>query len=259
MRARAVFRGLWLVLAVASAALGCDAGPKALTPDEIVAAFVSQNSAADRAFHVDVQGSMRMSGLGGGAQASASTFTGGFDYSGEDYVGTLRSAMGAPGGGMTGFASSVSYTRVGGVSFVRYQDSPWERGGGPAGMGMGSAMFDPIRGLTAADVSYEAPESLDDRPLHRIRILDPAAAMKAALDTGVGAGLTADPQGSEYILYLDPAGVPVGAQVLLVGQLDFGDPALDLPMPQMPQMRYQMTFTYQFSAWGSEIAISLPT
>lgn len=256
MRARVIVPILCPAVVLAALLIGCDTGAKQLSPDEIVTAFITQNAEADRAFHMDWQGSMRMQAdpqMGGNIPIN---LTGSFDFSGDDFAGTVTSGTDGQGPGMGGFRSSTSYARVDGASFIRYEGSDWQRTDEDIGDGGVSAPdFDPMRSLTAADVAYERAETIDDRPLHVIRVLDPSAAMTRAFDSGTGVTLQADPAGSDLVLYLDPEGVPVGAQVRLDARISMGDLG---PEFNRPPMHYQLSFTYQFSAWGSEIAIAPP-
>jgi hypothetical protein len=251
MRVRAIVPSLCLAIALGTIALGCDAGPKQLTPDEIVAAFISQNSEPDRSFHMEWQGTMNMLAdpRMGGVPIRVS---GSFDLSGDDLSGIVTTGAGLPGG----FASSTSYARVGGKSFTRYDGQAWQATDGlPDDGGASMPDFDAIRGLTADAVAYDRAETVDDRPLHLIRILDPAAAMRRAMGVGTRGTFEADPAASELLVYVDSQGVPVGAQARLSAQISMGDPGLGF---NVPPVRYQMSFAYQFSAWGSDIAIPAP-
>lgn len=225
--------------------LGCSpAAP--LGPDEIVAAFISQSQNETRTFHMEWQGTMSTTG---DPVAMTATLTASFDFSGSDYAGTATTRTGA-GGQPDPFSSTTAYARVAGVLFTRYADSGWQRMEPNWG---GQSEFDPLRGLAAEGVAYEASETIDGATLHRLRVLDPAAALNASLFSGSAELI---PEGDpDYVVYVDAHAVPVRAQVRLNGQLALGgEPAEFSP----PPTSLQLTFDYVFSAWGEEFFIRSP-
>ncbi len=241
------------VLALVSSACG---GPAALTPDEIVAAFVAKTNDPARTYHSDLTGTYRNDQVGGPRQNLGMTMTASFDYQGASYAGTITTQMG--GGIAGGMTSTVSYATIGDMAWIRYENGPWERA--PVGAASAPPGMDALSGLAATDVAYEAAETIDDQPLHRLRITDPAAALTRAFDGGIETGMLIGP-GSEYVVYVDGEGVPVAAQSHVVGSMSFGEgmPPVDgPPLPQMPEMSFAFDFNYRYSAWGSDITIVPP-
>ena len=255
MRIRSTLVAAVAILIVASALTACGGAPQ-LAPDEIAAAFIAKTNDPARTYHSDLRGTYSNGQLAMPGQNMTSSLTAAFDYQGTNYAGTITTQMGGGIGG--GMASTVSYIRIGEVSWVRYDAStPWQRM--PANQGAGPPGMDALTGLTVADVAYESAETIDDQPLHRIRVIDPAAAFARAFDTGGGLGLEVA-EGSEYLVYVDGQGVPVAAQSHLVGSTSFGEdlPPVDGPPMPMPEMSFAFDFTYNYSAWGSDITILQP-
>ena len=223
--------------------------PAALSQEEIVPAFIAASQNETRTMHMEWQGTVSMSG-GGLPDLDPSslnqTISATFDFNGADYAGTLSS-------GSQGGASSISYARVGGVTFQNYGDSGWQRGDSFGGQA--APEFDPLHNLAAGDVAYEALDNLDGRQVHRLRVLDPLAAISGGLFAQVGSfGTELRLNGpSEYVIFVDANGIPVGAQMVL-------DLAIQMNAPDMPSpgINYEMHFDYQFSLWGEPVTISPP-
>jgi hypothetical protein len=239
-----------VVLSVAAIAAACGA-PAALNPDQIVPAFIAASQSDVRTMHMEWQGGVNQTGggdLGSGLGMMSSTFNGSFDFNGPDYAGGITSST----AGVGGSASQVSYARVSGVAFINYGNSGWQR----ADAVLQPVMeIDPLRGLAAPDVSYEAADTLTGRAVHRLRVGDPLAALGGALfPTGSFASVTIVPGGkSDYLVYVDAAGIPVAAHL-----------AVDMTMtppeggPSIPGLSYSLNFDYQFTLWAEPVTISPP-
>jgi hypothetical protein len=232
---------------VALAALGC--APAALTPDQIVPAFIAASQADTRTMRMEWEGTVAMS-QGEVPVVDPSmlnqTVSATFDFNGPDFAGTLTSVSG-------GGSNSVSYARVSGVSFINYSDSGWQRndslGGQPA------PELDPMHGLTPADVAYEALDNLDGRQVHRLRVLDPLAALSGSLfgqSAFPGSELTLNGP-SDYLIYVDATGIPVAAQLSLALALNGNVRDVDFS-----EMTYEIHYDYTFSLWGEPVTISPP-
>lgn len=239
-------RGLRAVPLIAATVLAVAAcSPAALAPGEIVPAFIAASQAATRTMHMEWQGTVATGESGLPGDGSAVSVNGVFDFSGLDYAGTVTT--GVPGS----TSGNVSYARVGGLSYVNFSDSGWQRAD-MAGTAPGE--LDPMIGLTAANVTYEEIQDLNGRQVHRVRVLDPLAAVR-----GFFGGLAAIgtpkliPDGeSEYLIYVDAAGIPVAAHVVL-------DLTADVPLdPDMPSLDYHIRWDYTFSQWGEPVTISPP-
>jgi hypothetical protein len=252
MRARLLV-GLFL----ASFATGCGGAPP-LTPDEIVAAFIARNTDPARTYHSELTGTYSSGGPGKPGSSMTMAMTATFDFHGDDYAGTIATQVGAAAGVPTGFNSSVSYVGIGDLSWIRHEGDQWQRI--PADAGAAPTSFDVLPGLSPSDVAYDSAETKDGVPLHRIRLNDPGAVFRRALETGPGMSLTVA-DGSEYFLYVDGAGVPVVAQSRLVASMTFGDglPPVNGPaLPVMPQSSFELSFDHAYSGWGSDITILQP-
>ena len=98
-------------------------------------------------------------------------------------------------------------------------------------------------------------QDLNGRHVHRVRVLDPLAAVR-----GFFAGFAAIgtpkliPDGeSQYLVYVDAAGIPVAAHVILDMTIDA---LLDT---EMRSTTYSIRWDYTFSQWGEPLTISPPT
>jgi len=237
-----------LLLAATLSALGA-CSPAALTPDEIVPAFIAASQADTRTMRMEWQGTAAMHQRENPAFDPGmlnQTISATFDFNGPDFAGTINSGIG-------GDTEYVSYARVSGASFVNYSDAGWQHnvsiGGQPA------PELDPMHGLTAADVAYEALDSLDGRQVHRLRVLDPLAALSGGLfdqSTFLGSGLTLNGP-SDYLIYVDAEGIPVGAQMALALAASGNAPDVDFSAVTL-----EIHFEYTFSLWGEPVAISPP-
>jgi hypothetical protein len=253
--------GALVILAFLLAVAGCSPAAAPLTSDELVAAMVTSVNAPDRTFHMDWQGTIGMEGGGmpAGIPQMNSSINGSFDFAGADFVGTMTTAMRRLPGDFDpgGFSTTMGMARVNGVAFMQQPGGRWER----ADAGMGDVpSLDPLVGLSAADIEYGAPETIDDQPLHRVRIIDPGAVLARSLSGGApGPAMKPVGDDAEFVLYIDGQGKPVGGQARLTTEMDFGgmDGGFDGGLG-LPAMRQRMGFTYQFSLWGEPIAVRAP-
>lgn len=239
---RGVARHLVLVALVLG---GAACSPAALAPEEIVPAFIAASQDAARTMHMEWQGTVatRESGLPG--DDAGNPVNGVFDFNGPDYAGTMTT-------GVAGSTSGdVSYARIGGVSYVNFSGSGWQRAE-MAGTAPGE--LDPMIGLTATDVVYEDVQDLNGRQVHRLRVLDPLAALRWFFGGMAGFGtpkLTPDGE-SQYLIYVDAAGIPAAAHVVL-------DMTMDVPLEtESPSIDYSIRWDYTFSLWGEPVMISAP-
>ena len=245
---RGVARHVLLVALVLGAA-GCS--PAALAPEEIVPAFIAASQDAARTMRMEWQGTMAIAQSdmpevdpGMGNQAIDATF----DFNGPDFAGEMRTGLG-------GSTNSVSYAQVGGIAFINFGDSGWQRADSFGGASVVPEM-DPFHGLTAADVAYEAPDTLNDRPVHRLRVLDPLATLSGGLFGQMG---EIDPSlvengVSEFVIYVDANAIPVGAHVALDMSMNWMAPDVN----DGAKINYQIRFDYTFSLWGEPVTISPP-
>lgn len=228
-----------MVLAVAACA------PPALTQEQIVPAFIAASQDAARTMRMEWQGTVGMSESGLPVVDGASAIGGSFDFNGPDYAGTMTT--GAPNSG----SGNISYARVSGVSFINYSESGWQRA---EVVGATPGELDPMIGLTAAEVTYEEVQDLNGRQVHRLRVLDPLTAVSGFFGDLAGFGTPTLRAGSEpeYLIYVDAAGIPVGAHVVL-------DLAMDVPLgAERPSLDYSIRWDYTFSLWGEPVTISPP-
>src|SRR5688572_29799392 len=192
-------RAVPLAAATVLAVVACS--PAALTPEQIVPAFITASQSGTRTMHMEWQGTLATANSVLPGDDPATSVNGVFDFNGPDYAGTMTT-------GVSGMSGNVSYARVGGLSFVNFSDSGWQR----AEMeGSAPAELDPLIGLTAADVTYEDVQDLNGRQVHRVRVLDPLAAVRGFFGGQAAIGvpkLIPDSQ-SEYVIYVDAAGIPV--------------------------------------------------
>jgi hypothetical protein len=225
--------------------------PAALTPEEIVPAFIAASQADTRTMRMEWQGTVAMSQESDPVVDPGmlnQTVSATFDFNGPDFAGTMTSVT--PGGG----GSSVSYARVSGVNFVNFSDSGWQRNDFPGGL-RAAPELDPMHGLTTADVAYEALDTVDGRQVHRLRVLDPLAALSGGLfaqSAFPGSELTLNGP-SDYLLYVDAKGIPVAARLSLALSLD-----ANVRDVNSSNMTYEIHFDYAFSLWGEPVTISTP-
>lgn len=241
-------RASGIITLFAVATLGACA-PAALAPDEIVPAFIAASQDAARTMRMEWRGTMSIAQgdipeFGAGNQSISATF----DFNGPDFAGTLVT-------GSAGGSSSTSYARISGVAFINYADSGWQRADSFGGANVVLEM-DPFHGLTATDLAYEAPDTLDGRAVHRLRVLDPLSTLSGGLFAQAG---EIDPalveNGlSDFVIYVDANGLPVGAHVALDMSMNFVGPEL----PDGTQTSYQIRFDYTFSLWGEPVTITPP-
>ncbi|MEO8625129.1 MAG: hypothetical protein ABI452_00365 [Candidatus Limnocylindrales bacterium] len=232
-----------VALLVLSASLwGC--GGTELTPDQIVPAFIAASQAETRQMHMEWHGTVT-SPVGIDVALENKPINGSFELSGSDYAGHMEVAI--PGAG----DNDNSYARVGGATYVKYANSGWQRADG---FGDIPTEFDPLHGLQEAGMVYEAADTLDGRPVHRLRVLNPLAAISGSIfDQAVFMGATVELNGpSEYMVYVDSQGIPVAAHV-----------AIDIRLSTEPgsggeMVPYQYTSDYQFTLWGEPVTISAP-
>jgi hypothetical protein len=234
----------WAFLLACSLGAACGA-PEPLNPEEIAPAFISASQDAARTMHMEWQGTVATGESGMPRADSGSSVNGVFDFNGPDYAGTMTT-------GVAGSTSGdVSYARVGGVSYVNFSSSGWQRAD-MAGTAPGE--LDPMIGLTATDVVYEDVQDLNGRQVHRIRVLDPLAALRWFFGGMAGFGtpkLIPDGE-SQYLIYVDAAGIPVAAHVVL-------DMTMDVPLEtDTSSIDYFIRWDYTFSMWGEPVTISPP-
>jgi hypothetical protein len=231
---------------------GCNS--TALTPGEIVPAFIAASQSATRTMHMEWQGALTQPNPVPGKPGLPPdqvnvTFNGIFDFNGPDYAGTTESGSAAFNAGQT------NYARVGGVAFIDFSGGGWQRA---SDFGQPPTEFDPMFALTADDVAYEAADTVAGRAVHRLRVLDPIAVVSRGLFGngmfGAGPPTIAEGGQNDYLIYVDPSGIPVEAHMAL-------DLALTVPRGidtgDMPSA-YQMRFDYTFSLWGEPLTISPP-
>jgi hypothetical protein len=237
---RSVARQILLVALVFD---GAACSPAALTPEAIVPAFIAASQDELRTMHMEWHGTAVT--IDSGEPGGGAAINGVFDLNGPDYAGTMTS--GAP----DSFSSSVSYARVTGVSFINYSDSGWQRAD-VAGAAPGEV--DPMIGLTVADVTYEEVQDLNGSQVHRLRVQDPLAAVRGFFGglAGFGTPMLTPDRESEYLIFVDASGIPVGAHVVL-------DLTVDIDMDtDMPHINYEIRWDYTFSQWGEPVTISPP-
>jgi hypothetical protein len=238
-----------LLVALVLGVAGCS--PVALAPEEIVPAFIAASQDAARTMRMEWQGTMALGQSGDPAidpMVTDQSMNATFDFNGSDFAGTM----------VTGFAgsnTSTSYARISGVAFINYGESGWQRADSFGGQNVVPDM-DLFHGLTAADVVYEAVDSLDGRQVHRLRVLDPLTAFSGGqFATGgeIDRSLTeAGP--SEFLIYVDANAIPVGAHVALDMSMNWIAPEVNEGM----KFSYEIRFDYTFSLWGEPVTISPP-
>ena len=235
--------------ALALAAAACS--PAALTPEEIVPAFIAASQDAARTMRMEWQGTMA---IGQGdlpefdPSMSSQSITATFDFNGPDFAGTMIT-------GLAGNSATTSYARISDVTFINYGDSGWQRAEAFGGVNVVPEM-DPFHGLSVADVAYEAVDSLDGRQVHRLRVLDPLTAFTGGLFAPGGeiSSEIIENGQSEYVVFVDANGIPVGAHVVL-------DLSMNWIAPEGAdgtKISYEIRFDYTFSLWGEPVTISPP-
>jgi hypothetical protein len=237
--------------AVCACTFASACAPAVLTPDEIVAAFVAASQDDARTMHMEWTGAIHTNQPqpGRGVTASDISFVATFEFAGPDYEGVMTTSMNGMGMG----SSTTSYAQVGGANFTRFEGGDWQ--GIPSGAGPTLA-FDPLAGLSAAGVAYEAPDTISGTQVHRIRVADPLGALQRTLFqqgafTEVG---LVDGGASDYLVYVDAQGIPVAARLVVdVTMQVMIDPAGD-----GSNVEYGMTSDYVFSDWGAPITIIAP-
>lgn len=213
-------------------------------------AFIAASQSVTRTMHMEWQGNMNQ--LGGGDQGSglgpiSQGINGTFDFNGPDYAGDIDTTVAG-----IGQSNAVSYAHVGGAAFVNYANSGWQRADTFGGI---PTEIDPMRGLTQADVVYEAADTLDGRPVHRLRLTDAVGALTGTLfPEGSLADTSLIPGGrSDFVIYVDASGIPVGAQMAIDAQISNLD-----PNSTSSEIGWGFQFDYTFSMWGEPVTISPP-
>ena len=239
---------LFVACLCAATAVAC--GSTTLTPEQIVPAFIAASQSDTRTMHMEWQGTMDQ--LSGGDQGSglgqlSQGFTGTFDFNGADYAGDLNTTV-----ARIGQSNAVSYARVSGVYFSNYANTGWQTTNLVGGI---PPEIDPMRGLTAADVVYEAADTLDGRPVHRLRVTDAIGALTGTLfPEGPLTDTSVIPGGrSDFVIYVDATGIPVGAQMALDAHISNLD-----PNSSSSEISWSFQFDYTFSQWGEPVTISAP-
>jgi hypothetical protein len=169
-----------------------------------------------------------------------------FDFNGPDFAGTLTSVS-------AGGSNSVSYARVSGVNFISYRDSGWQRNDSLGGQA--APELDPMHGLATSDVGYEGLENVNGRQVHRLRVLDPLAALSGSLfgqSAFPGSELTLNGP-SDYLIFVDATGIPVAARLSLALALKGNVRDVDFS-----ELTYEIHYDYTFSLWGEPVTISAP-
>jgi hypothetical protein len=236
---------------LALAALG-GCAPAALTPDEIVPAFIAATQDAARTMRMEWQGTMSIvqsEALEIDPSMRNHSINATFDFNGPDFAGTMVT-------GLPGSNSSTSYARISGVAFINYGESGWQRAESFGGANVVPEM-DPFHGLTAADVAYEAPDSLEGRQVHRLRVPDPLNVLNGGLFGQLGGEINPEliENGvADFLVYVDGNGIPVGAQVALDMSMNWIAP----DVKDGTTITYEIRFDYTFSLWGEPVTISPP-
>lgn len=243
---------LILGILIALSTIAC--GPAQLRPEQIVAAFIAASQDEARTFHMEWQGTAEMGqGTRPDEPGTLTSINATFDFSGDDYAGTI--VINWTGGGTSGTGGTTDYARVGGAVFQKFEGGGWERADGVNGV---PAQFDPMFGLGAADVSYVGPDTVDARSVHQLRVLDPAAAMSRSFFAARDDGQTPVPAGqdSDFAIFVDGQGIPISAQLRLA--VSMGASGDDPGNPNVPPMNYDIAFEFRFTEWGSPLTISAP-
>jgi hypothetical protein len=236
--------GTFVVVAVLLVGGGCS--PAALAPEEIVPAFIAASQDAARTMHMEWRGTVATSETGFPGGAGTANINGVFEFNGPDYEGILTADSGGFGAG------NQSYARVGGVAFVNFSDSGWQRADV---IGVAPQELDPLHGLTVADVAYEDVQELNGAQVHRLRVSDPMAAVRGFFGglAPFGSPALNENGASEYLVYVDAMGIPVAAHVVveLTMQVNMGG--------EFSSIDYSIRWDYAFSLWGEPVTIRAPS
>jgi hypothetical protein len=222
-----------VVLSLALLLAACDDGGPALSPEEIVEAFIELSQAPERTVHIDVRGSLRLGGMMGGGEGMS--FEAAIDCSGDDCSGSAQMA-----GDWLGPNMRMDVVVVGGQAFVRLSGSAWERSFEPA------RSLDPLRGLRPGDVEYAGVEESEIGPLHQLTVRNTRALLANGLGVTIGGFFGPAWDGSEPMveLFVDRSGRPVVLTMSVdTGEMGFGG---------------QVLTHYEYSQWGAEIEILPP-
>jgi hypothetical protein len=226
-----------------SVAAACGAGEQPpLTPADVPAAFIKLTQAAERTMHMEWTGSYSMGGLG----ATASQFTATFDFSGDNFAGTMSASNGAPDGKPGDMTTQIAL-----VDGQAYQLQPYSSGWQVATNSGMPTNLDPLRGLAIEAVEYVGQESREGATVHHLRVTD-LSNFASGLFSGITGGMDSGPtrfttDNSSFDIYVDSAARPLDATLSLsttAQPTDFG--------------AISMTSTYAFSNWNAEIYIVAP-
>ena len=86
-------------------------------------------------------------------------------------------------------------------------------------------------------------------------MLDPLAAVRGFFggQAAIGTPQLLPDGESQYLIFVDAAGIPVAAHVVLAR-------TADMPVDvEMPSFEYHISWDYTFSQWGEPVTISPPT
>jgi hypothetical protein len=232
-----------LTIALVLLLAGCDSGPPPLSEAEIVDALIAHSQAPDRTIHAEMRGAYRFDA---GDPSSATGFLGSFNFSGDDYAGTVRMVPGEQFGGPGFAAMQTDVIVVAGEGFTRSSGmGGWRRAdaGDVAAMNM-----DPLRGLSATSVEYLGVESSDGVQVHRIKVADGGSAFSRAFSEppGMFPGEEAPAGTTSIEVYVDDRGKPLAASLL--AETNFGGLGF----------RLQLSLQYEFSEWGGDFEIVAP-
>lgn len=219
--------------------------PEPRSPQVVVLAFIAAVQSTARTMHAEWQGVTTFLPSDADPDTTTLTTTAAFDFNGPDYTGTIVTDF------SFGATDTQSLARIDGISFVQLvTELPWQR---TFQDGDRSPEMDPLHGLTVADVGYGSPRTLDGREVHELRALDPLSAFSGgywlpmvnrAVETGP----------SEYLIYVDDNGTPVGAHVefdLTRNKVVNGEISDEMES-------YHIQIDYTFSGWGELITMTPP-
>ena len=171
---------------------------------------------------------------------------GSFDFDGPDFAGSVRAGPG-------GHYSPAAYVRIGGATFASFSGPNWWRPMDQWPTGRVPGVLDPLRGLTTAQIAYEAADSLDGGAVLRLRVSDALATLEQRIwqVMSLNPDLSISPGGrSDFIVYVDTKGIPLAAHVVL--------DVVYQRSPETPGVTSTMEFDYQYSHWGEPVTISPP-
>lgn len=219
--------------------------PEPQAPEVIVLAFIGAVQDPARTLHAEWQGIATSLPSDADPETITLATTAAFDFNGPDYTGTIVTDF------SFGATDTQSLARIDGVSFVQLvTELPWQR---TFQDGDRSPEMDPLHGLTVADVTYDSPRTLDGREVHALRVLNPLAAFSGGYWLPmVNRAVETDP--SEYLIYVDDNGTPVGAHVefdLTRNKVVNGEISDEMES-------YHIQIDYTFSGWGDPITINPP-